>query len=75
MSSFQGEAVPSLSDDGLWLLVILSWLVKLLMFAFWIVVGWRVLRAHERIPKDLAAILLASRATAPSSERPAQPQA
>ena len=63
MSPMQIEAIPSASHGGLWLLVILSWLVRVLVLAFWIVVAWRALRAHERIPKNFAESLRASGAT------------
>ena len=58
-----------------WLLVLLSWLLKALLFAFWIVVVWRALRAHERIPRNLAATLRASVASEPPSggDPPRQP--
>lgn len=67
MPSTQFEAIPGPSDGGFWLLVLLSWLLKALLFAFWIVVVWRALRAHERIPGNLAATLRASVAGEPPS--------
>jgi len=67
MSALQVEAFSSPSDGGFLLLVILAGLVKLAMFAFWIVVVWRALRAHERLPKHLAASVAPVDRTVPGS--------
>ena len=45
--------------------VVLMTLLNFLMAIFWLVVGWRGMRAHERLPEVLASSL---RPPAPSDE-------
>jgi uncharacterized membrane protein len=43
----------SYSSTGSTLLMLLNFLVILVLVIFWMVVGWRAMRAHERIAQSL----------------------
>ena len=51
--------------SAMWMINILWTLSNLLMGVFWLVIGWRAMKAHERLPDALAASL---RRPAPAAE-------
>jgi hypothetical protein len=40
---------------ALWIVVMLMTVANFMMAVFWIVIGWRAMKAHERLPGVLAA--------------------
>jgi len=57
MFPFEFKIPEGQVGSALWLVVALMSLVNFLMAIFWIVLGWRAMRAHERLPEVLAATL------------------
>ena len=56
------------ASGALWLILALMTLLNALMGVFWIVLGWRAMRAHERLPETLAQRLRAGASAAGSPE-------
>ncbi len=45
------------TGGAMWWILVLMTLINFLMGLFWIVLGWRAMKAHERLPEALAASL------------------
>lgn len=56
------EGPPS---GAMWWILVLMTMVNFLMGLFWLVLGWRAMKAHARLPEVLAASL---RRPAPAAE-------
>lgn len=57
MNPFQIQWPNGPATGAMWLILALATLFNSLMTIFWIFVGWRAMKAHERLPDALAAVL------------------
>ena len=68
MFPFKFEMPQGPATGAVWMFLVLMTLVNFLMGVFWLVLGWRAMRAHERLPDALAERMRAAAASRPTPE-------
>lgn len=73
MFPFEFKLPEGPASGAMWLILLLMTLVNFAMGVFWLFLGWRAMKAHEKLPEVLGAALRTTSAAAPESTQTTNP--